>query len=230
MTPWEQQLALERSPAVDQPMPGEQGSPEWLMARVGKVTASRFADVMDFLKNGKESAKRYNYRMELLVERLTQQPAEHYVSRPMEWGIEQEKAARMAYEARTGYLVIVPGFINHPTIPMCGGSPDGLVDDDGMVEFKAPNSATHIETLLFEECEHLPQIQGNLSCSPLRKWSDFVSYDPRLPKDLQLYVKRFTRNAEYIAKLEKGVTIFQSEIDALMERLTTIKKLETEHA
>lgn len=218
MTAWEEQMAMETSP-VGAVMPGQQGSPEWLMARVGKVTASRFSDVMNFRKDGKESAKRYDYRMELVVERLTGQPSEHYVSEYMEWGTEQEAAARMAYEAHTGYLVIVPGFINHPTIPMCGGSPDGLVDDDGMVEFKAPASVTHIETILAATCEHIPQVQGNLSCSPERAWCDFVSYDPRLPKHLRLYVQRVARDVEIIKRLDAGVTLFQSELDALMERL-----------
>lgn len=199
--------------------PGAQGSPEWLMERVGKVTASRFADVMNFRKDGKESAKRYDYRMELAIERLTGQPSEHYVSEYMEWGAEQEKAARMAYENHTGTLVIVPGFINHPTIPMCGGSPDGLVDDDGMVEFKAPASTTHIETILTDVCEHGPQMQGNLSCHPTRKWCDFVSFDPRLPKHLQLYIQRVARADAYIEKLEAGILLFQSELDELMERL-----------
>jgi len=219
-TTWEEQLALERSPAIDEaPMPGEQGSVEWLYTRVGKVTASRFADVMNFRKDGKESAKRYDYRMELVVERLTGQPSEHYVSEYMEWGSEQEKAARMAYEAHTGNLVVVPGFIDHPAIPMCGGSPDGFVDDDGMIELKAPTSATHIETVLFEEYDHRPQMQGNLACNPKRKWCDFVSYDPRLPKHLRLYVQRFTRDGGYIAKLESGIVLFQSELDTLMTRL-----------
>lgn len=218
MTTWEEQMAMEAAPVAGS-MPGQQGSVEWLMDRVGKVTASRFGDVMDFLKSGKESAKRYNYRMELAVERLTQAPFEHYVSRPMEWGIEQEAAARMAYEARTGNLVAVPGFINHPTIPMCGGSPDGFVDDDGIVEFKAPTSVTHLETILAASCEHLDQIQGNLSCSPQRKWCDFVSFDPRLPEGLRLYVLRVPRDPAYISALEAGVVRFQAELDELMGRL-----------
>lgn len=224
MTTYDEQLAdlMAFGAALPPPRiePGEQGSPEWLMARVGKATASRFGDVMDFLKTGKESAKRYNYRMELVIERLTGVPTDHYVSRPMEWGVEQEAAARMAYEARTGSLVVVPGFINHPTIPMCGGSPDGFVDDDGMVEFKAPTSATHIETILTATCEYGPQVQGNLGCSPKRKWCDFVSYDPRLPKHLQLYIQRVARDDSYIAALEAGITLFLRELDAVMQRLT----------
>jgi hypothetical protein len=124
----------------------------------------------------------------------------------------------MAYEAATGNLVIVPGFVDHPTIPMCGGSPDGLVDDDGIIEMKAPTSKTHIETLLSEECEHLPQIMGNLACTQ-RKWCDFVSYDPRLPKHLQLYIRRVFADGKYIETLESGVMVFLNETAELMARL-----------
>lgn len=198
--------------------PGEQGSVEWLFERVGKGTASRFKDATLFLKNGGESAKRYDYRMELIVERLTGTPSEHYVSEYMRWGSDQEKAARMAYERKTGNLVLVPGFINHPTVPMCGGSPDGLVDDDGIIEVKAPTSSTHIETLLTEECEHLPQIQGNLWVTG-RQWADFISFDPRLPVGLQLFVQRIHRNEEYIAKLAAGVRQFLGETAAMLEKL-----------
>lgn len=195
-----------------------QHSQEWFYARVGRATCSRFEDCINFRKDKKESAKRHDYRMELVIERLTGQPSEHYVSDYMLWGSEQEAAARMAYEAHSGNLVLVPGFIDHPTLPMCGGSPDGLVDDDGLIEVKAPTSATHIETLLTEECEHLPQIQGNLWVTG-RKWCDFISYDPRLPAHLQLYVRRIERDEKYIAELAAGVTKFLREVDGMMLRL-----------
>ena len=91
----------------------EQGSPQWLAERIGHCTASRFKDVMDFLKRGGEGSKRAAYRMELVVERLTGSAAEHYVNAAMEWGIEHEAAARMAYEARTGAMVEQVGFIHH---------------------------------------------------------------------------------------------------------------------
>jgi hypothetical protein len=204
---------------VSEPLnPGEQGSVEWLYSRVGKGTASRFKDAILFLKSGKESAKRYDYRMELVVERLTDQPSEHYVSEYMAWGSGQEKSAGQAYERRSGNLVMVPGFIDHPTVPMCGGSPDGLIDDDGIIEIKAPTSATHIDTLMGSECEHVAQIQGNLWITG-RAWCDFVSFDPRLPAHLQLYVQRILRDDIFISRLEIEVVKFLAEVDAIGEKL-----------
>lgn len=197
---------------------GEQGSVEWLYSRVGHATASRFGDATNFLKKGGESAKRYDYRMELLVERLTGQPSEHYVSEYMEWGSAQERAARMAYERHSNNLVLVPGFINHPSLAMCGGSCDGLVDDDGIIEIKAPTSTTHIETLLTKTCEHLPQIMGNLWITG-RQWCDFVSFDPRLPEHLQLYVQRIERDEQFIATLEAMIGAFLAEVAAMQTKL-----------
>ena len=195
----------------DKPMPGEQGSAEWLQSRCGNCTASRFKDVMDFTKGGKEGAKRAAYRMETVIERITGISAEHFVSDAMQWGTDTEPLARMAYEARTGAMVMVPGFVHHPTIPLCGGSPDGFVDDDGGVEFKCPNTSTHIKTLLSGECEHLPQIQGLMWITG-RQWWDFVSFDPRLPDGLNLYVKRIERDDDYIAELAGNVLKFLGEV------------------
>lgn len=221
MSRYDEQLAELRAfgETLTQPLePGSQGSADWFRQRVGKCTASRFAEATQFLKKGGEGAKRYNYRMELVVERLTGEPSEHYVSKYMEWGSEQEGAARMAYEARSGCLVVVPGFIDHPTIAMCGGSPDGLIDDDGLLEMKAPTSVTHLETILAAECEHLPQIQGNLWVTG-RKWADFVSYDPRMPKHLQLHVQRIARDEEYIAKLAADVRDFLGTVQEVLDQL-----------
>ena len=202
--------------------PGEQGSAEWLYERVGHCTGSEFENVMAFLKNGKEAAPRYKYRMELISERLTGQPAERYVSKYMEWGTEHEPAARMAYEAHTGAMVTQPGFIHHPTIPLCGGSVDGLVDDDGIIEIKCPETCTHLETLLHSmDDEHKPQTQGYLWITG-RKWCDFVSYDPRLPHGLDLYIQRVLRDDVYIAELAGNVMQFLAEVDAQHKALLAI--------
>ena len=203
---------------IDSLEPGAQGSPEWLYQRVGHCTGSEFSNVMAKRKDGKEAAPRYNYRMELLVERLTGQPSERYVSKYMEWGTEHEAAARMSYESKTGAMVLQPGFKHHPRIAMCGGSVDGLVDDDGIIEIKCPTTFTHLETWLGGEFEHQAQTQGYLWITG-RKWCDFISYDPRLPEKLQLFIERHERDEEYIAKLEVEIVLFLSEVAALQVKI-----------
>lgn len=198
--------------------PGEQGSAEWLYERVGFCTASRFADVLDKLKNGTPGAKRKNYLLEVVAERITGRPVEHYVNAAMERGTEMEPFARAAYESQTGALVEETGFIHHPTLQWVGGSCDGLVDDDGIIEVKAPTTITHIKTLLSKECEHLPQIMGYLWITG-RKWADFISYDDRLPAPLDIYIQRIERDADYIAMLETEVVAFLAEVAALVDKL-----------
>lgn len=197
---------------------GQQGSITWLMERVGYVTASRFKDVLDFQKTGKPGAKRITYLFELAAERLTGQPAQHYVNDAMLWGQEHEAQARMRYEAETGAIVLEQGFMHHPTIAMCGGSVDGTIDDDGIVEIKAPTTSTHLKTLLSGECEHLPQIMGYLWITG-RKWADFVSFDPRLPAPLDLYIQRIERDDEYIASLDREVQKFLGEVAEIVRKL-----------
>ncbi len=209
---------------ADRVNPGEQGSIEWLMQRVGFCTASEFKSVMAVRKDKKEAAARYDYRIELVCERLTGEPSTRFVSQYMKWGTEHEPAARMAYEAHTGAMVLVPGFTKHPTIPWCGGSVDGLVDDDGIIEIKAPDTTTHIETLLAGDMpeDHRPQVQGYLWITG-RQWADFISYDPRLPAGLDLFVKRIKRDDDYIAELAANVMRFLAEAHELHQRLLALK-------
>lgn len=197
-----------------------QGTPEWLLARVGRATASRFGDVLAKIKSG-EAATRRNYRAEIVCERLTGIPAEQYVSPEMRFGTENEPYARIAYEARTGHTVTQCGFLAHPDM-MAGASPDGLVGFDGGVEIKVPNTATHIDTLLKGmDPGHLPQIQGGMWITG-RKWWDFVSFDPRMPARLSFYVLRVERDEKYIAALEGEVVRFLSEVSDIVEKLEAI--------
>ena len=188
-------------------------------ARCGKATASRFKDVLARLKNGNPAADRQKYLTELVVERLTGQPVPSYENAAMRWGTEQEAAARAAYEQRTGATVEETGFVAHDTL-MAGCSPDGLVDWDGLIEIKCPyNSATHIETLLnCMPAEHIAQVQGQMWITG-RQWCDFVSYDPRMPAELQLYVQRINRDPAFIADLERQVAEFLAEVGAQVEAL-----------
>jgi putative phage-type endonuclease len=199
-----------------------QRTPEWYEARLGKVTASRVADVMAKTKSG-YSASRANYMAQLICERLTGTQGDTYQNAAMAWGTEQEPAARGAYEARTGLLVQETGFVPHPTILMSGASPDGLVGDDGLVEIKCPNTATHIDTILSEAVpgKYIAQIQWQMVCTG-RQWCDFISYDPRVPEKMQLWVKRVQRDQKLIDEMENEVFNFieelESKIDALKEK------------
>ena len=200
----------------------EQRTEEWFAARLGKVTASRVADVLAKIKSG-ESASRKNYKMELVVQRLTGKAGESFTNAAMEWGTEQEPFARMAYEAHTGTFVKEEGFVDHPTIEGFGCSPDGIVGE-GLIEIKCPNTANHIETVLENKApsKYIPQMQCQMACTGA-KWCDFVSFDPRTPDDLQLFVVRVERNDEYIAEMEKEVKLFLQEVDDLHKQLLAKK-------
>ena len=201
----------------------EQRTEEWFKARLGKVTASKVADVMAKTKTG-VSASRANYLSDLVVERLTGQQAEFYMNDAMQWGTDTEPQARMAYEALKGVIVNEKGFIDHPSIPNFGCSPDGLVDDCGLIEIKCPNSKTHIDTILSGKApsKYIPQMQTQMAVTG-RTWCDFVSFDPRLPEDLQLFVVRVDRDDEYIANLEKEVSAFLAEVDETVTKLKGLK-------
>lgn len=197
-----------------------QGTPEWYAARSGKVTASRISDILAKTAVGKPSTSRANYLFELLCERLTGNCERGYVSPAMQWGTDQEPFARQAYEGRFGVEVYQVGFVNHPEIAMSGASPDGYVGDCGMVEFKAPLTATHVETLRLARVPtaYFHQIQWQLACAG-REWVDFVSFDPRLPEPMQLYVERVPRDASAIVALETEVSAFIRELDAEQARI-----------
>ena len=171
----------------------EQGTPEWIAQRLGKVTASRVADVIAKTKTG-YSTSRANYAAELVCERLTGTQAEHYMNAAMQWGTEKEPEAKAAYEFMLNVDIAPAGFVEHPKIPMSGASPDGYVGDVGLIECKCPNTATHIETLLSGKVpdKYVVQMLWQLCCTG-RQWCDYVSFDPRLPAHLQLFIKRIHR-------------------------------------
>ena len=200
----------------------EQRTEEWFAARLGKVTASRVADVLAKIKSG-ESASRKNYKMELVVQRLTGKQGESFTNAAMEWGTEQEPFARMAYEAHTGTFVKEEGFVDHPTIEGFGCSPDGIVGE-GLIEIKCGNTATHVDWLLDGKApsRHIPQMMAQMACTGA-KFCDFVSFDPRVPDDLQLFVIRVERDDEYIAEMEKEVKLFLQEVDDLHKQLLAKK-------
>jgi putative phage-type endonuclease len=197
----------------------EQGTPEWFAARLGNVTASRVADVIAKTKSG-YAASRENYMAQLICERMTNTVAESFSSPAMQWGTETEPLARAAYESIADVLVDEVGYVQHPRIERAGASPDGLVGLFGLLEIKCPNTATHIDTLISEQVptKHIAQIQWQMSCTG-RTWADFVSFDPRLPSGLQMFVKRVEFDTEYAATLEIEVVKFLAELDTKISKL-----------
>ena len=202
---------------------------EWLLERIGKVTASNAWKVLDFTKGSKDkppqpTAARKKYLMDIVTQRLTGQQTSVYVTPEMQWGIDQEGFARVAYEAKTGNSVELVGFIPHPTIEGVGASPDGFLGLDGGVEFKCPSSSRHLEYILGTVPEeYFLQMQFQMWCCNL-KWVDFCSYDPRVPAHLSLFIKRIPRDEETIALIERGVIAFLAEVDATITNIEECMK------
>jgi putative phage-type endonuclease len=201
----------------------EQRSSEWMAVRCGKLTGSRFADVMNLISGGKPGANRRALITQLAVERLTGKCVDTFQNDAMRRGTELEPEARAAYEAHTGELVEEVGFIPHPVLSYVGVSPDGLLGDDGMVELKCPaNMAKHLEALRANEHakEYKWQLQGQLWVAH-RKWVDAVSYDPRFPEHLRLAIARIERDESAIKELAAECDKANHEIE---EVLFTLQK------
>jgi len=193
----------------------EQGTEEWKLARLGKVTASRVSAA----RAKKGTAARDDYIADIITERLTGSPIESYSNAYMEWGTANEPLARAAYQIKTGRWVEQIAIVDHPTIPYFAASPDGLVED-GLIEIKCPKTSTHISYLTAGEVPttYKNQMMAQMACTG-RRWVDFVSFDPRLPERLQLFVVRFEPSEEDIKNLETDVVNFLTEVDNLMEKL-----------
>ena len=197
----------------------DQRSPEWFAVRLGKVTASRIADVCARTKTGWGSSRK-NYMAELVAERLTGERVEGFTNAAMQWGTDTEPQARAAYEFLTDATVVEEGFCLHSTIPDFGASPDGLIGDVGLLEIKCPNTASHIQTLLTGEVpgKYETQMQAQMACTG-RAWCDYVSFDPRMPGEMQLFVKRVHRDDALIAKMEAEVVEFLAELSQTLDSL-----------
>lgn len=200
----------------------DQRSEDWFAIRLGKVTASCISKVTAKTKTG-WGAERANYRAQLVAERLTGQRQDSFTNAAMQWGIDTEEQARTAYAFLHGQNVVEEAFVVHPTIEMAGASPDGLVGADGLVEIKCPNTATHIDTLKGQAIpsKYIGQMDWQMACTG-RQWCDFVSFDPRLPEEMQLFVQRHHRDDARIAELETLVTEFLAEVDADVAALTAL--------
>lgn len=197
----------------------EQGSDEWRLARLGKVGASMVADATARTKTG-WGASRANLAARLVAERLTGSLSETYSNDAMRWGTEKEPEAREFYSFVFGLDVRQVGLVLHPTIDMAVASPDGLIGDDGLVEIKCPNTATHIETLLSGKPDprYTKQMQWQMACTG-RQWCDWVSYDPRMPDEMRLFVQRVNRDQPMIDELEQQVSEFLAEVERTCSEL-----------
>lgn len=204
-----------------------QGSAEWFEAKCGNVSSSRIAAVDSYLtrksKNGgpgDESGARKTLKMQIVVERLTGRHTDHYVSAPMERGVEMEPIARAEYEMYTNADVRLVGYVLHPTIEWAGCSPDGIAGKDGLIEIKCPNSTTHLDYLIAGVVPELyrKQMMWQMACTG-REWCDFVSYDDRLPLKYQLFIERMTRDEAEILRMESEVVKFLAEVDAMIAKL-----------
>lgn len=198
-----------------------QRSPEWFAARCGKVTASRLYDVMAQTKSG-YAASRQNYMAELICQRLTGKPEEGFTNAAMMRGTELELVAREMYALNEFDAVISEvGLIDHPTIAGFAASPDGLVNDDGLIEIKCPNTWTHLQTLKtgVPKRQYLLQMHAQMMCTG-RKWCDFVSFDDRLPPELAYFKTRINFDEVLAEEIEQEVVKFLTELETEIQNIT----------
>lgn len=200
-----------------------QGTAEWLLERCGKVTASRVCDVMSKGRGSEPSTARRNYLAQLVAERLTMQIEPTFTNAAMQWGTDNEPIARACYEMAKEVMVDQVGFVPHPMLKWAGASPDGLVGDVGLVEFKCPNTATHIDYLLAGEVppKYKPQMAWQIICAE-REWCDFASFDPRMPDDMQLFIVRYNPSLEYLREVSDAVNAFLLEVESTIAKLKEV--------
>ena len=195
-------------------------SPEQIRQRIGCLTASRIGDAIGKTAAGKYRSERMTYLRQLVAERMTDVAAEFYVTADMQWGIDQEDAARQAYEAETGLIVVECGSIMHPVIDNALATPDGLVGSDGMIEIKCPRTTTYLGWLLDDKApeQHQAQMLWQLACAK-RKWCDFVAFDPRVVRGPQVVVRRFEPTFDQLHDIEMEAIKFLSEVDAVFNQV-----------
>lgn len=197
---------------------------EWLAARTGALTGSRIYEACSKKKNGEYYQSRADLLNEKLIERLTGQSADHFVTDAMLWGTMHEDDARTFYETQKSLMVAECAYIQHPAIAHSGASPDGLVGEDGVIEIKCPTTGMHLDTILSGEIpeKHTYQMAWEIE-SAGRKWADFISYDPRLPGNLSFFCKRYTPEPEFLETLRAEVVKFLAELDEIEARVRAYK-------
>lgn len=210
----------------------DQRTDAWFSARLGKVTASRVADILPGRSGYK--ASRDNYLAEKVVEIMTGETPPSFTSEAMQWGTDTEPMAREAFEAATGLYVDETGFHDHPTIPRFGCSPDGIIsgiDPNGGkiitsgLEIKCPNTATHFHTLRTGtwKADYTVQMHVCMMVFETDNWY-FASYDPRAPQGLQLFYRKITRDPVLVAQIEIEVARFLADLDLAVNQLEELRK------
>lgn len=193
----------------------DQRTPEWYIARLGRATGSRFKDIMAVKKDGSPTEKYLSYKKELVAERIVGEmgKADVFMTDAMKWGQINEGLARTEYMLRTGHKVTPEGFAQHDDL-MIGVSTDGLVDDTGNLEIKCLMPHNHLYNIAMNgemPDDYRDQVQGQMWVTG-RYWCDFVGYDSRMPKGLDLVVTRVLRDDDYIMKLEARVGEFLDDV------------------
>lgn len=182
------------------------------------------------LRNGAPGASRDALLGTVIAGRLSGALPEGFSSDAMAWGNATEPLARAAYQLDRLIRVEQVGCILHPTIDNTLASPDGLVGDNGCLEIKCPMTHNHLETLLSGTVpsKYMQQMQWQMACTGMI-WCDFVSFDPRLPERMQLWVKRVYRDESVIAMLEKEVNAFLLEVEKRLYALNQRYPREVPH-
>jgi len=205
----------------------EQGSPEWMALRIGKIGGSRVADVLTEGRSGAESLTRRKYKNELIRERLTGRKLDTYKTPAMQRGIDLEPMARAWYEVKYNTFVDQVAIVLHPSINGGQCSPDGIVEaTNSLIEIKIPNPENHLDNILTggkQLEQYYDQVQWQLACMPEKEFCDLVSYDPEMPDHLQGFVKRIYRDDKYIQAMQNAVIAFLSEIETIVNNLKEIQ-------
>jgi len=206
----------------------EQGSPEWMALRIGKIGGSRISDLLTEGRGGAESLTKRKYKNELIRERLTGKKLETYKTPAMQRGIDLEPMARAWYEVKYNTFVDQVAIVLHPTIDGGQCSPDGIVEaTNSLIEIKIPNPENHLDNILTggkQLEQYYDQVQWQLACMPEKEFCDLLSYDPDMPDHLQGFVKRIYRDDEYIKNtMETAVIAFLSEIETIVNNLKEIQ-------
>lgn len=203
------------------PLTASQNNSDWLNSRAGKITASRAKDVIAYSKrDGKPLQSRTDYAGDIFAELFTGEPRAQVRAAPLDWGHDVEAAARAAYEATTGEIVEIVGFALHSTLDYIGASSDGLVGESGQLQIKCPyNPFVHATTWRSGmPDEHMPQIQFELWVTG-RAWSDFVSYDPRMPEHRRLYIQRISRDEKLIEHIAESAASLWAEVQSMYSEM-----------
>lgn len=184
----------------------EQGSMEWMVARVGLTTASRFDRIIT-PKTRKPSGSRPLLRAELLAEWLMGQPLDWGTNAYVERGTDLEAEARNYYALQYDADVQQVGFVLRDD-GLVGGSPDGLLGLHGVLEIKCPMAVQHVRYMLGEDPDYIGQVQGYLYLTG-RDWCDVLSYNPELPP----VVNRVERDEDYIGALVPVLDKFVEQLE-----------------